>query len=208
MILTGGLAKKFGKVHQFHVADLNEMLRAMCSQVKGFKKYLSNAHLSGVSFAFYSGGKNISLKEFDMSSGATEYRMAQIIEGSKQAGVLQVVVGAVALVSAYFTAGGSLALWGATLTGAAGAATGAAAVATVMLSGMGVSMMLGGVISMLTPQPSYNVGASSSADNTPNYAFGSPVNTVAMGYPIPPLYGTREIGGPIISAGIYSSDQQ
>lgn len=41
-----------------------------------------------------------------------------------------------------------------------------------------------------------------------NYAFGSPVNTVAMGYPVPVLYGQREIGGPIISAGSFTSDQQ
>lgn len=69
-------------------------------------------------------------------------------------------------------------------------------------------MMLGGVVQLLTPQPSMNVGASSSTDNKPNYAFGAPVNTVAMGYPVPVLYGEREIGGAIISAGIFSSDQQ
>ena len=203
MILSGSLAKKFGKVHQYHVADLNEMLRAMCSQVPGFKKYLSNAHLEKVRFAFYSGGKNISLEEFDMSSGATEFRMSQVIEGSKQAGVLQVVIGAVALVAAFFTAGASLAAWGAAL-----GTTTAMGLTTTMLTGMGISMMLGGVVSMLTPQPSYNIGSASSTDNQPNYAFGSPVNTVAMGYPVPILYGRREIGGAIISAGIFSSDQQ
>ncbi len=69
-------------------------------------------------------------------------------------------------------------------------------------------MMLGGVVQLLTPQPKYNVGASSSADNKPNYAFGAPVNTVAMGYPVPLDYGEPEIGGPIINAGIFSSDQQ
>ncbi|MBD9642931.1 tail assembly protein [Pantoea sp. PNT02] len=199
--LSGGLAKKFGKVHQFHVADMREMLRAMCASVPGFKKYVSNAHLNGVRFAFYSGGKNIGLEEFDMSTGATEYRMSQVIEGSKQAGVLQIVIGAIALVAAFFTAGASLAAWGAAMTaGAIGA--------TTILTGIGISMMLGGVVSMLTPQPSYNIGSASSTDNQPNYAFGAPVNTVAMGYPVPVLYGRREIGGAIISAGIFSSDQQ
>ncbi|WP_338510827.1 hypothetical protein [Erwinia aphidicola] len=76
------------------------------------------------------------------------------------------------------------------------------------LTGLGLSMALGGVVQMLTPQPSYNIGASSSTDNKPNYAFGSPVNTVAMGYPVPVLYGQREIGGAIISAGSFTSDQQ
>jgi len=76
------------------------------------------------------------------------------------------------------------------------------------LIGIGLSMTIGGVVQMLTPQPRFNVGASSDADNKANYAFGTPVNTVAMGYPVPLLYGEREIGGAIISAGIFSSDQQ
>jgi len=201
MTLKGPLAKKFGKTHQIHVADINEFLRAMCYQVKGFKKYLSNAHLNGVKFAIYSGKNNISLEECDMAAAATEYMMVPVIEGAKRAGTLQIVIGAVALVAAFFTAGASMAAWGAALS--AGAMS-----ATTGLTGIGLSMMVGGVVQMLTPQPSYNVGASSSTDNKPNYAFGAPVNTVAMGYPVPVLYGQREIGGAIISAGIFSSDQQ
>lgn len=197
MRLKGLMAKKFGAVHKYHVADLRELLRAMCSQVPGFKKYVSNAHLNGIRFAFFSGKDNIGLQEFDMSSSATEFEMEPIIEGSKRGGVLQVVIGAVALVAAYFTAGASFAVLGVT-----------ASTVTTALTGLGLSMALGGVVQMLTPQPKYNIGASSSTDNKPNYAFGAPVNTVAMGYPIPLLYGTREIGGAIISAGSYTSDQQ
>ncbi|HCT4274530.1 TPA: tail assembly protein [Citrobacter freundii] len=201
LILDGRMAKKFGKRHQYHVADLREMLRAMCSQVPGFKKYMSEAHMKGIHFAFFNGKSNIGLEEFDMTLGSDTYRISPIIEGAKNAGVLQVVIGAVALVAAFFTAGASLAAWGAAMS--AGAIT-----ATTVLTGIGVSMMLGGVVQLLTPQPSFNTGASSSTDNKPNYAFGAPVNTVAMGYPVPILYGEREIGGAIISAGMYSSDQQ
>jgi predicted phage tail protein len=53
LTLKGVAAKKFGRIHRFHVADIREMLRAMCSQVPGFKKYMSNAHHSGVRFAFF-----------------------------------------------------------------------------------------------------------------------------------------------------------
>lgn len=197
MRLKGLMAKKFGAVHQYHVADLRELLRAMCSQVPGFRKYVSNAHLQGIRFAFFSGTTNIGLQEFDMSSAATNFEMEPIIEGSKRGGVLQLVIGAVALVAAYFTAGASFTLLGVT-----------ASTVTTALTGLGISMALGGVIQMLTPQPKYNIGASSSTDNKPNYAFGAPVNTVAMGYPVPVLYGQREIGGAIISAGSYTSDQQ
>lgn len=200
LILDGRMAKKFGRVHQFDVADLPEMLRAMCSQVRGFKRYLSEGHMHGIRFAFFNGKHNIGLDEFDMTNGSEVYRITAINEGSKRAGVLQIVIGAVALVAAFFTAGGSLVALG--MSAAAAAAT------TTALTGLGLSMMLGGVVQLLTPQPKYNVGASSSTDNKPNYAFGAPVNTVAMGYPVPVLFGEREIGGAIISAGIFSSDQQ
>ncbi|PLR48618.1 tail assembly protein [Chimaeribacter arupi] len=203
LTLSGALAKKFGKTHHYHVGDLREMLRAMCATVPGFKKYMSNAHLNGMQFAFYSGSRNIGLEEFDMSRGADNYRMVPVIEGRKSGGALQMVIGAVALVAAFFTAGASLAAWGTAL-----GATTATGLATTALTSMGISMMLGGVVSMLTPQPKYNIGSASSSENQPNYAFGAPVNTVAMGYPVPILFGQREIGGAIISAGIFSSDQQ
>lgn len=200
LILDGRMAKKFGRLHKFDVADLPEMLRAMCSQVRGFKRYLSEGHMHGIRFAFFNGKHNIGLDEFDMTNGSEMYRITAITEGSKRGGVLQIVIGAVALVAAFFTAGGSLVALG--MSAAAAAAT------TTALTGLGLSMMLGGVVQLLTPQPKYNVGASSSTDNKPNYAFGAPVNTVAMGYPVPVLFGEREIGGAIISAGIFSSDQQ
>jgi predicted phage tail protein len=200
LILDGRMAKKFGRIHKFDVADLPEMLRAMCSQVRGFKRYLSEGHMHGIRFAFFNGKHNIGLDEFDMTNGSEVYRIMAITEGSKRGGVLQIVIGAVALVAAFFTAGGSLVALG--MSAAAAAAT------TTALTGLGLSMMLGGVVQLLTPQPKYNVGASSSTDNKPNYAFGAPVNTVAMGYPVPVLFGEREIGGAIISAGIFSSDQQ
>lgn len=200
LILDGRMAKKFGRVHKFDVVDLPEMLRAMCSQVRGFKRYLSEGHMHGIRFAFFNDKHNIGLDEFDMTNGSEMYRITAITEGSKRGGVLQIVIGAVALVAAYFTAGGSLIALG--MSAAAATAT------TTALTGLGLSMMLGGVVQLLTPQPKYNVGASSSTDNKPNYAFGAPVNTVAMGYPVPVLFGEREIGGAIISAGIFSSDQQ
>ena len=88
------------------------------------------------------------------------------------------------------------------LVAAWGAAMSATAIsATSVLTGVGVSMMLGGVVQMLTPQPSFGAGKSSSTDNTPNYAFGAPVNTVAMGHPVPLAYGLIEAGGAIVSAG-------
>ena len=69
------------------------------------------------------------------------------------------------------------------------------------------SMAVGGVVQMLSPQVS-GLRMRQEPDNKPSYAFGGPVNTTASGNPVPLLYGQREIGGAIISAGIYAEDQQ
>jgi predicted phage tail protein len=200
LTLKGLAAKKFGKKHQYHVSDFNEMIRAMCSQVKGFKKYLATAHHEGVHFAIFSGDENIGIEGMLLTKSADQYTLQPIPRGAKNGGLLQVVIGAAVLGAAIASGGAALAAYGLSVT--------AATSVTTALTGIGISMALGGVIQLLTPQPRMNVGASSSADNRPNYAFGSPVNTVAMGYPVPVLYGEREVGGAVISAGIFSSDQQ
>lgn len=69
------------------------------------------------------------------------------------------------------------------------------------------SMAVGGVVQMLSPQVS-GLRMRQEPDNKPSYAFGGPVNTTASGNPVPLLYGQREIGGAIISAGVYAEDQQ
>lgn len=61
---------------------------------------------------------------------------------------------------------------------------------------------------MLSPQPP---GASvrQDTDNKPSYALGGAVNTT-QGNPVPLLYtlDRKEIGGAVISAGIYTEDQR
>ncbi len=75
------------------------------------------------------------------------------------------------------------------------------------LAMVGASTALGGVVQMLSPQMP-GLGMRESPDNKSSYAFGGPVNTTVQGNPVAVLYGTREIGGAIISAGIYTEDQQ
>ncbi|WP_085165804.1 tail assembly protein [Gilliamella bombi] len=197
----GAMAKQFGKNHQYDVQDIKELLRALCATIKGFEKYMSSAHMKGVKFAFFVDGKNIDIDEFDINASGKNYMIMPVAQGSKSGGMLQIIIGAIALVAAFFTAGASLAAWGAAM-----AAT--TVTATSILTGIGISMMLGGVVQLLTPQPKFNAGGSSSAENKPNYGFGAPVNTNAVGYPVAILLGEREIGGAVINAGIYSEDQQ
>ncbi|MTC33016.1 tail assembly protein, partial [Providencia alcalifaciens] len=126
-----------------------------------------------------------------------EIRIAPVIKGSKRGGFFQTILG-VAMIGA------------AMMLGPAGwAAFGAAGFAGGALAMSGAAMALGGIIQMLSPQPR-GLSVRQDADNKPSYAFGGAVNTTAQGNPVPLLYGLdrREVGGAIISAGIYTEDQK
>lgn len=208
--LGGQLGKKFGKTHRLVVADTREALRALCITLPGFESFMMNAHKDGVQFAFFNGSQNIGLAEFATSKGSADIRIMPVIAGSKNAGMFQIVIGVAALVGAFFTAGASMAAWGSAMgmTATASTLTASAAMAVSSLTMMGASMVLGGVMQLMTPQPNFGMSSSQSVENKPSYAFGSPINTTAQGYPVPVLYGEREIGGAVISAGIYAENQQ
>ena len=71
---------------------------------------------------------------------------------------------------------------------------------------MGIALVAGGVIQMLSPQAK-GLKTSAAPENTPSYAFGSAKNTTASGNPVPLCIGKRRWGGAIISAAIYAEDQ-
>ncbi|WP_084999603.1 tail assembly protein [Cronobacter sakazakii] len=190
--LYGALGARFGREHRLVIASPAEACRALSVILPGFEQYMQTAHLRGLRFAVFKGKKNIGQDELKHNSGEEDIRIAPVIAGSKRGGVLQTILGAVLVV-------GALAL------GPVGIGT--IAGSTAMSIGlMGGSMMIGGVVQMLSPQPG-GLASRQDPDNAPSYAFGGPVNTTAMGNPVGLLYGEREIGGAIVSAGIYTNDQ-
>ncbi|WP_081396351.1 tail assembly protein, partial [Cronobacter sakazakii] len=190
--LYGALGARFGREHRLVIASPAEACRALSVILPGFEQYMQTAHLRGLRFAVFKGKKNIGQDELKHNSGEEDIRIAPVIAGSKRGGVLQTILGAVLVV-------GALALGPVSI--------GAIAGSTAMSIGlMGGSMMIGGVVQMLSPQPG-GLASRQDPDNAPSYAFGGPVNTTAMGNPVGLLYGEREIGGAIVSAGIYTNDQ-
>ncbi|EPT7052211.1 tail assembly protein [Cronobacter sakazakii] len=190
--LYGALGARFGRVHRLVIASPAEACRALSVILPGFEQYMQTAHLRGLRFAVFKGKKNIGQDELKHNSGEEDIRIAPVIAGSKRGGVLQTILGAVLVV-------GALAL-GPVGIGAIGGST------AMSIGLMGGSMMIGGVVQMLSPQPG-GLASRQDPDNAPSYAFGGPVNTTAMGNPVGLLYGEREIGGAIVSAGIYTNDQ-
>ncbi|MDE9571017.1 tail assembly protein [Xenorhabdus bovienii] len=183
--LSGVLIPQFGREHKLAVSSTLEAIRALSVLIDGFEKFLLTAKERGLTFAVFIGKRNISRDELELS-GEGDIRIVPVIIGSKKAGIFQTILGAVMVVAGVFA-------W-ATPYG-------------VPLVMSGASMMLGGVVQMLSPMPG-GLARREDPDNKPSYAFGGPVNSIAQGNPVPIGYGKRRIGGAIISAGIYAEDQQ
>jgi predicted phage tail protein len=189
-ILFYGQLRQFGRTFRMAVGTPGEAIKALCVQIPGFERFLSNAKSRGVEFAVFRGKTNLVEKELGFA-GEGDIRIAPVITGSKRGGALQTIIGAVLIVVGLVITGGSFGTMAPFGSG---------------LIMMGGSMVLGGVIQMLSPQAG-GLKTSAAPENTPGYAFGSAKNTTASGNPVPLCIGERRWGGAIISAAIYAEDQ-
>ncbi|ANC03912.1 bacteriophage lambda tail assembly I [Pseudomonas putida] len=192
--LSGSLAKRFGRTHrrQLESGDTWEAFRALKATLTGFEEEIRRLDEMGLRFAVFRNRKNVGTNDFDRG-GVRELRLVPVVGGSKRGGLLQTVVGIalIAAVAIFAPAGlgaiGAGGTWG--ITGA-----------------IGVSMAVGGVIQMLSPQAK-GLSMSGAPENLPSYAFGAAKNTTASGNPVPICIGKRRWGGAIISASVYAEDK-
>lgn len=188
--LYGALGARFGRVHKLAVQTSAEAVKALCINLDGLESYLMNAKKNGMTFAVFRGKRNIDVDDFKELAGESDIRIAPVMAGAKKAGLFQTILGAVMIVAGIIVTGMTF---------------GAAGVIGAGMVSAGIGMMAGGIYQMLSPQPKGLQGRDD-PDNKPSYAFGGSVNTLAMGNPVAALYGEREIGGAIISAGIVAED--
>jgi predicted phage tail protein len=184
--LAGKLGKQFGRIHRLAVESTAEAVRALCVMLPGFQTELMTSGDRGIGYACFVGKTNISKDDLQLAGGG-DIRIAPILAGAKSGGFLQTVLGAALVIAGIFTFPAFPTL---------GAA----------LASMGVSMALGGVMQMLSPQQNQS-SAADKVENGASYNFNGPVNTTAQGNPVPVLYGRMIVGSAVISAGILAQDQ-
>lgn len=182
------LGKTFGKVHYRLISRVSEAGVALAKTIPGFEQFMISSQRRGLTYSVFKGKKNIGVDDLGFPITGEVIRIVPVIIGSKKAGLIQTILGAVLVIASIWMPGLSIA-------------------ASNMMFAAGASITLGGVVQMLSPQPT-GLASKQSADNRASYAFGGVTNTAAQGYPVPLLYGKRRIGGAIISAGIYVEDQQ
>jgi predicted phage tail protein len=189
--LYGKLGAQFGRVHRLAVASAAEAVRALCVLLPGFERELMTSRERGVSYACFLGKTNIGRDQLQLAGGSDDIRIAPVMTGAKSGGVFQTILGAVLIVVGYVVTGLSFG-WAAPVGGA--------------MVKIGIVMMIGGVVQMLSPQQQQQ-SAKDGPENGASYNFSGPVNTTAQGNPVPVLYGRMIVGSAVISAGILAQDQ-
>ncbi|WP_263146066.1 tail assembly protein [Pseudomonas sp. RIT-PI-AD] len=187
--LYGVLGARFGRLFRLAVSSPAEAIQALRSQLPGFTEFLASSEQRGLRYAVFYGKRNLAEQELSHRGEREDIRIAPILLGSKRAGTVQTIIGAVLILVAWINPAGFL-------TGPM--------VSAMMFAG--ASQMVGGVMQMMSPQPK-GLETREAQANTPSYSFGGPVNTIAQGHPVALLYGRRLVGGAIISAGIYAEDK-
>ncbi|HBV3963015.1 hypothetical protein RCIP0100_00017 [Klebsiella phage RCIP0100] len=187
--LYGEMGARFGRVHHLAVDSCAEAISALSAILPGFDQYMRDSQSRGLTFAPFIGKRNIGFNEMSQPiPDGEEFRIAPIIIGNKKGGLFQTILGAAMIVAgvvASFIPGGQ-------------------AVSPYLVAA-GISTAAGGVMQMLSPQAT-GMKIRENDANAPSYAFGQPVNTTAQGNIVGVLYGEREIGGAIISAGIIANE--
>ena len=186
--LGGVLGKTFGKIHHRLISRVSEAGVALAKTIPGFEQFMISSQRRGLTYSVFKGKKNIGVDDLGFPVTGDVIRIVPVIIGSKKAGLIQTILGAVLVIASIWMPGLSIA-------------------ASNMMFAAGASITLGGVVQMISPQAT-GLASKQSSDNRASYAVGGVTNTAAQGYPVPLLYGRRRIGGAIISAGIYVEDQQ
>lgn len=181
----GQLGTKFGRVHRLAVESAAEAIRALTLQIHGLEAYLVNSKDRGVGYSVFYGKANLGKENLHFPAGRDEIRVAPMIMGAKRGGIFQIILGAVLIVASFFVPM-------------------AATLATAFLN-LGLSLVLGGIVQLLTPQPK-GMSAKDKPENTASYSFNGPINTQAQGNCVPVLYGELIIGSAVVSAGIDTID--
>ncbi|WP_250204118.1 tail assembly protein [Escherichia coli] len=178
-----------------------EAIRALATQLPAFRQKLSDGwyqvRIAGRDVS--TSGLTAQLHE-TLPDGAVIHIVPRVA-GAKSGGVFQIVLGAAAIAGSFFTAGATLAAWGAAI----GAAIGAGGMTGILFS-LGASMVLGGVAQMLAPKARTPTAASTDNGKQNTY-FSSLDNMVAQGNVLPVLYGEMRVGARVVSQEISTADE-
>ena len=193
--LYGELAERYGKDWSLDINSPKEAVRALIANNPGFAQFVGASQDRGIGYKISVGGTYLDdpVNEISNPSGKQEIKIIPVILGAKNKdGWKKIIIGALLIWGGWALAGPGGVAAGMTEGSIAAFATGAVGTSAMTL---GAQLVLGGVGMLLTPTPK-------DVDDTNNYSFNGPVNTIRQGVPVPICYGQLLVGSSVISSGI------
>lgn len=195
VVLAGELGKRYGRTHRFAIATPAEAIKALCANFKDFAKHLCESEQRGMGYRVVVDKAAIDDASSLHNPFSQTVRIVPVLIGAGSGGFGQILLGAVLIGATFmFPATFATVAFGTTTWGS-------------IAFGIGASMILGGVASMLSPVPKAST-PSEREENKPSYSFNGPVNTTQQGHCVPLGYGRGIVGSAQISAGITSDDYE
>ena len=181
VILDGPMGRHCGREWNLAVRTPSEALSLIEANKPGVMSWIRNNRAKYANYRVTITGRDGKKQKLDNSTYGLQrnapkvIRFTPITQGASA--VVRTVVGAALLAVAYFFP-----------------------VTAPYLVPMGISLMIGGIVEMLSPQPKQNSG--SSGDSTNSYYFNGPTTTTNQGVPVPLIYGKVMTGGTPITAAV------
>lgn len=188
VILYGHLAKKFGKRHEMEISTPAEAIRALCANFKDFKaEVIQDGQALYNLFAGSEDRADVDAMHLPVGNFKT-VKIIPIISG--RGGLGKVLLGAALIGASFFLPVTPL-------------ISGFSFSLSSIASGIGFSLLLGGISSMLFSPPKPKTSSTERPSNLPSYAFNGAVNTIGQGNPVPYFFGgPLLVGSQVISAGL------
>ena len=178
--LIGEIEKKFGSEFSMYADNYGEILRNIDCNRPGFKEYLFECHNEGIGFTINFAGKNIEEKELLTPIKEGDVTITAVPAGSKSE-IGMILTGAALIIAGFWTGGQSWAI---------------AAKLQSALIGIGMSIAMQGVQSMLAPDPA------TEEKEEEGYLYTGGEAIIVEGDPVPLLYGKLRVPGQPISVAL------
>lgn len=205
IILHGILKEKYGETLRWQVDSPKDALRGMMTNFPDFRKELSSGSFQ-IILGTPESGLYLTANDLDFRMPDTyPLHIIPVPEGrggmgGSKKGIATVIIGAIILVTAFFTGGATLAGLGAALPGMLGSM----GMTYGSLALTGLALIMAGISSMLTPKiktPKYK--QRESPEERASFLFQSgTVNTSEQGGCVPLVVGRFRTGSVSVSAGI------
>ncbi len=187
----GSLKRFADEPLELEVGNFKELMSGLLTQIKGLRQHLRHGY-----YKMRVGSKYLSEEQLktnplsELRDGCTVHFTPVISGAGRGMGVGQIILGVVLIAAAFWTGGASLSAWGAGAT---------------MMGAMGASLVLSGVVGLLTKPPEMN-NKYDDGDKKQSTSFSNIRNLTPQGRPIPLLYGKMLTSFVLISQGIETFD--